>query len=74
MDTHLPQGHDTNREAALRGLYEDLARHNLFPFWATSKDTDHDEIRQLMATRKAGPSATNPRSTSPSSTCRWSRR
>ena len=59
MDTHLPLnaalGPDTNRETALKGLYEDLARHHLFPFWATSKDTDHDEIRQLMATRKAVP-------------------
>lgn len=48
-----PRGND--REAALTALYDDLARHNLFPFWATSATVEHDEIRQLMATRKAVP-------------------
>jgi gentisate 1,2-dioxygenase len=52
MDTPHP---DTNREAALRSLYADLHKHNLFPFWATSADVAHDEVRQLMATQKAVP-------------------
>jgi gentisate 1,2-dioxygenase len=52
MDTPHP---DTNREAALRSLYADLHKHNLFPFWATSADVAHDEVRQLMASQKAVP-------------------
>ncbi|MGQ9367997.1 cupin domain-containing protein [Azospirillum sp. ST 5-10] len=44
----------SNREAALKALYDDLHARNLFPFWATSK-VEHDEIRQLMATRRAVP-------------------
>ncbi len=47
-------GHN-DREAALKALYEDLHAHNLFPFWATTSDVEHDEVRQLMATRKAQP-------------------
>lgn len=52
MDTPLP---DSNRDAALRALYADLNKHNLFPFWAQSSDVAHDEVRQLMATPKAIP-------------------
>lgn len=52
MDTPLP---DTNRDAALRALYADLHKHNLFPFWAKASDVEHDEVRQLMATQKAVP-------------------
>lgn len=44
-----------NRDAALRALYDDVHAHNLFPFWATGAGVDHDEIRQLMATRRAVP-------------------
>src|SRR6476619_4826979 len=44
-----------NRDAALRGLYDDVARGNMFPFWATSTDVQHDEIKQLMGTKKAVP-------------------
>lgn len=44
-----------NRDAALRGLYDDVARGNMFPFWATSADVDNDEIKQLMGTKKAVP-------------------
>ena len=44
-----------NREAALRGLYDDVARGNMFPFWATSTDVENDEIKQLMGTKKAVP-------------------
>lgn len=53
--SHAKSGDLSNREAALKALYDDLPRHNLFPFWATSKDDTNDEIRQLMATRKAVP-------------------
>ncbi|MCS6930931.1 MAG: cupin domain-containing protein [Acetobacteraceae bacterium] len=52
MDTPLP---DSNRDAALRALYADLHKHNLFPFWAKASDVEHDEVRQLMATPKAVP-------------------
>lgn len=46
---------NNNRKAALSGLYEDIHRSNMFPFWATSDDVEHDEIIQLMATAKAVP-------------------
>jgi gentisate 1,2-dioxygenase len=44
-----------NREAALKGLYDELAAKSMFPFWATSKDVANDEIKQLMGTRRAVP-------------------
>jgi gentisate 1,2-dioxygenase len=47
---HLP-----NRDAALKGLYSDVAAKHMFPFWATSTDVDHDEVKQLLATPKAVP-------------------
>ena len=46
---------ETNRDAALRALYDAVHRNNLFPFWATSTDVEHDEIKQLMGTQKAVP-------------------
>src|SRR6185295_11235143 len=42
-----------NREAALDGLYKDIAAKSMFPFRATSTDVEHDEIKQLMGTQKA---------------------
>jgi gentisate 1,2-dioxygenase len=47
---HLP-----NRAAALESLYNDISAKNMFPFWATSTDVAHDEIKQLMGTQKAVP-------------------
>ena len=44
-----------NREAALESLYNDISAKNMFPFWATSTDVAHDEIKQLMGTQKAVP-------------------
>ena len=44
-----------NREAALEQLYSDISAKNMFPFWATSTDVAHDEIKQLMGTQKAVP-------------------
>jgi gentisate 1,2-dioxygenase len=44
-----------NREAALEGLYNDISAKSMFPFWATSTDVAHDEIKQLMGTQKAVP-------------------
>src|SRR5215467_3925233 len=44
-----------NREAALDALYSDISAKNMFPFWATSTDVAHDEIKQLMGTQKAVP-------------------
>src|SRR6266571_4810550 len=44
-----------NREAALESLYSDISAKSMFPFWATSTDVAHDEIKQLMGTQKAVP-------------------
>jgi gentisate 1,2-dioxygenase len=44
-----------NRDAALSGLYDDLAKKHMFPFWAQSSDVANDEIRQLMGTKRAVP-------------------
>lgn len=45
----------TNRDAALKSLYDDLYARNMFPFWATSTGVEHDEIRQLMNVQRAVP-------------------
>ena len=45
----------SNRETALKALYDDLYARNMFPFWATSTDVEHDEIKQLMGSAKAVP-------------------
>jgi gentisate 1,2-dioxygenase len=52
---HPEQSSRHNRDAALKGLYDDIHAGNMFPFWATSTSVDHDEVRQLMATSKAVP-------------------
>ncbi len=44
-----------NRDTALKALYDDLSAKHMFPFWATSTDVEHDEVRQLLATAKAVP-------------------
>src|SRR5437763_16993811 len=44
-----------NREAALTSLYGDISAKHMFPFWATSTDVEHDEVKQLLATAKAVP-------------------
>ena len=44
-----------NRENALKALYDDLHARNMFPFWATSTNVAHDEIKQLMGSAKAVP-------------------
>src|SRR5258707_14377788 len=43
----------SNRDEALKDLYDRLTQENLFPFWATSTAVDHDEVRQLLASHKA---------------------
>lgn len=43
------------REAELTSLYDDVHAAHLFPFWATTSNVDHDEVRQLMDTPKAMP-------------------
>ena len=47
--------HQTTRDAALKALYDDLFARNMFPFWATSTDVAHDEVKQLMASKRAVP-------------------
>ncbi len=44
-----------NRDAALKALYDDVFSKNMFPFWATSTDVEHDEIKQLLGTSRAIP-------------------
>ncbi|HTW29154.1 MAG TPA: cupin domain-containing protein [Acetobacteraceae bacterium] len=44
-----------NRETALRAMYEELHQKHLFPFWATSTDVAHDEIKQLLGGKRAVP-------------------
>lgn len=44
-----------NRDVALKALYDDIAAKQMFPFWATSTDVEHDEVKQLLATPKAVP-------------------
>src|SRR5215813_2839618 len=44
-----------NREAALEQLYSDISAKHMFPFWATSTDVAHDEVKQLLATARAVP-------------------
>ena len=44
-----------NRDSALKALYDDVSAKHMFPFWATSTDVEHDEVKQLLATPKAVP-------------------
>jgi gentisate 1,2-dioxygenase len=44
-----------NRDAALKSLYDDVFTKHMFPFWATSTDVEHDEVKQLLATARAVP-------------------
>ncbi|MFE0753602.1 cupin domain-containing protein [Inquilinus sp. NPDC058860] len=54
-DTRAAAQGASNRDAALKALYDDVFTKNMFPFWASSTDVDHDEIKQLMGTQKALP-------------------
>lgn len=44
-----------NRDIALKALYDEIAAKRMFPFWATSTDVEHDEVKQLLAAPKAVP-------------------
>lgn len=44
-----------NRDTALKALYDDVFAKHMFPFWATSTDVEHDEVKQLLASPKAVP-------------------
>lgn len=44
-----------NRDAALKALYDDVSAKKMFPFWATSTEVEHDEVKQLLATPRAIP-------------------
>ncbi|MBO0757472.1 MAG: cupin domain-containing protein, partial [Bradyrhizobiaceae bacterium] len=44
-----------NRDEALKALYDDVYSKNMFPFWATTSDVAHDEIKQLLGTSRAIP-------------------
>ncbi len=50
-----PREDRNNRDEALKALYDDLYAKNMFPFWATSTNVAHDEIKQLMGSAKAVP-------------------
>ena len=45
----------SNRDTTLRAMYDEISAEHLFPFWATSNDVEHDEIKQLMGVRGAVP-------------------
>ena len=45
----------TNRDAALKAMYDEISERNMFPFWATSNEVEHNEVRQLMDVRGAVP-------------------
>ena len=66
-----------NRETALKSLYDDFRGENMFPFWATSADVEHDEIKQLMGDAKAVPVSSGATPTTSSRSCtappNWSR-
>lgn len=45
-----------DRAAALDALHAEIARRNMFPFWAATPGAQHDEVRRLMGeTRRAAP-------------------
>lgn len=44
-----------NRDTALKALYDDVFAKHMSPFWATSTDVEHDEVKQLLASPKAVP-------------------
>ena len=45
-----------DRGAALDALHAEIARRNMFPFWAATPGAQHDEVRRLMGeTRRAAP-------------------
>jgi gentisate 1,2-dioxygenase len=44
-----------NRDTALKALYDDVFARHMFPFWATSTEVEHDEVKQLLASPKAIP-------------------
>ena len=46
---------ESDRDAALSALYSTVSAKHMFPFWATTTDVAHDEVRQLLAVRKAVP-------------------
>src|SRR6202171_2263409 len=37
-----------DRTAALEALHDDIARKNMFPFWAATAGPGHDEVKRLM--------------------------
>ena len=43
------------RDAALQAMYDELHDKSIFPFWATTTDVAHDEIKQLLGARRAVP-------------------
>jgi len=47
--------HGSNKSAALKALYDEIAAKSFFPFWAQKGEVAHDEIEQLMATSRAVP-------------------
>ncbi len=54
-DTIETPSRPAGRDAALRAMYDELHQKNLFPFWATSTDVEHDEIKQLLGGKRAVP-------------------
>ena len=51
----MAQAAESDREARLAALYEDVHRSHMFPFWATTTEVAHDEIARLVKSRGAVP-------------------
>jgi gentisate 1,2-dioxygenase len=52
---NLDLARGNTRDAELKALYDELYAKNMFPFWATTADVAHDEVRQLFGAKKAVP-------------------
>ena len=55
MTTSITKERRNDRQAALHDLYEEIHQKHLFPFWATTTEVEHDEVRQLVGTSRAVP-------------------
>ena len=42
-------------DTTLQNLYDDVHAAHMFPFWATSTEVEHDEVRRLMDSARAVP-------------------
>src|ERR1043166_3272201 len=55
MSSQAAEAALSTKDAGPKALYDDLHRKHIFPFWATTTAVEHDEVRQLLAAKKARP-------------------